>query len=881
MSEPTAVRPEDLLAELGWVRQLARRLVRDADQADDLLQDTCVAALENAPRDRTRLRAWLGRIARNLARQNVRAELARQRREDRASRGEAQRSVLETLERASIQHELAGAVFRLHPAYRDTVLMRFFEGLPPRDIARRMGTTPAMVNNRLARALAQLRRELDRVHGGDRERWLAALLPLSLPTLSLPTALLPTALLPTALLPTGLLQPATRISRILCAWTLLLPMKAKLLLVGLAAVAIGVLLDGTADDAVPPQARAGERSDATAALASHDAAAPGGEAAGGDLQRELAPPAAAAGTTPTWAVTGRVLACDGSPMSDVAVRVAEGPPATATSDASGRFVLHTGTGSGEVVAAADDLVTVLAGTFAADSSIELAVVVAPRLELAGEVLDEHGAAIAAAQLRLYLPRDFTVRFADRLDRARGQQWHATSAPGGAFELAAPAVAGAVLRVARAPFAPGVFPAPQHTDRGMRLVLRSTPAEGEMVRGRVVDEHGSPVAGARVGLGRTSYETREDGRFDIAIQKAGSPRRLVAVKEGYQPVWFEPQCDTEGMPIWLPHVELCLQARALEISGQVLDRDGGPVAGALVWALDTTAFGDLPVRIEFMVAGGGMPPHQPLELPVVADPAAAVRTARRMDHQRSPAAYWFYVTAGPDGRFTLAGLLPRAYRLRAMHPESGLMATSEPIEAGARAAEVRMPADATHPAVTGRIVDEHGQPLADVRVLVVVEVHSIDYRLADEAVHHQLIRHGQRTATDPSGRFCLRDVPRERAILSIYGDRILPRISALDGLGDPTDLEITVRGRYHLQVVLDDPGLADSFGVTDAHGARRPVARIRAGSHDDDVAMPLHQGRSDVVAVGGDADEVVLLKHGQVVASVPVRLVAGETVVVRR
>ena len=77
MPEMPSIRAEDLLAELGWMRTLARSLVRDVDQAEDLTQDTCVAALQNAPRDTSRLRPWLARIARNLAHQQVRAVRAR------------------------------------------------------------------------------------------------------------------------------------------------------------------------------------------------------------------------------------------------------------------------------------------------------------------------------------------------------------------------------------------------------------------------------------------------------------------------------------------------------------------------------------------------------------------------------------------------------------------------------------------------------------------------------------------------------------------------------------------------------------------------------------------------------------------------------------
>jgi len=49
MASPTES-TEDLPAQAAWVRSLARHLVRDPERAEDLLQDTWVAALRRPPR---------------------------------------------------------------------------------------------------------------------------------------------------------------------------------------------------------------------------------------------------------------------------------------------------------------------------------------------------------------------------------------------------------------------------------------------------------------------------------------------------------------------------------------------------------------------------------------------------------------------------------------------------------------------------------------------------------------------------------------------------------------------------------------------------------------------------------------------------------------
>src|SRR5262245_20624360 len=57
---------EELLADSTWIRRLARTLVRNEADADDLVQDTWVAALAHKPSTDRALRPWLGQVLRNL-----------------------------------------------------------------------------------------------------------------------------------------------------------------------------------------------------------------------------------------------------------------------------------------------------------------------------------------------------------------------------------------------------------------------------------------------------------------------------------------------------------------------------------------------------------------------------------------------------------------------------------------------------------------------------------------------------------------------------------------------------------------------------------------------------------------------------------------------
>jgi RNA polymerase sigma-70 factor (ECF subfamily) len=162
-----------LLAETAWLRRLARKMVGEED-ADDLVQDACVRALERPPKDASRLRGWLRQVARNAAHGRYRDRLRRLKREAKAARPEAGPPDDDVVVRAETQQRVVSAVLALGEPYRTTVLLRFFDDLPPRKVAERTGVPVATVHTRLRRGLDQLRARLT-----DRERsWALVLLPL-------------------------------------------------------------------------------------------------------------------------------------------------------------------------------------------------------------------------------------------------------------------------------------------------------------------------------------------------------------------------------------------------------------------------------------------------------------------------------------------------------------------------------------------------------------------------------------------------------------------------------------------------------------------------------------------------------------------------------
>jgi RNA polymerase sigma factor (sigma-70 family) len=132
MADSAGFEADQLLAQVGWVRQLARSLISDPDLADDVAQEAWLAALKSAPdRDRP-LEPWLATVVRNFALRARRSASRRAAREEVAATPEALPSASELYERASMHKELVQAVLALEEPYKTTLLLRFLEELPPR-----------------------------------------------------------------------------------------------------------------------------------------------------------------------------------------------------------------------------------------------------------------------------------------------------------------------------------------------------------------------------------------------------------------------------------------------------------------------------------------------------------------------------------------------------------------------------------------------------------------------------------------------------------------------------------------------------------------------------------------------------------------------------
>ncbi|MCP5020890.1 MAG: RNA polymerase sigma factor [bacterium] len=175
--QPQNPQIDALLANAAWVQRLARKLVSDAHQADDLTQDVLAAALDQPPTfasNREHLRKWLGGITRHLASRHRRREGERGSRESAAA-DHGRDPEGNPTERFELHAKLVKGVLSLGAPYQTTVILHFFDGLSIRDISKRQNVPEGTVRQRLSRALSKLREQLDADFDGHRRQWCLAL----------------------------------------------------------------------------------------------------------------------------------------------------------------------------------------------------------------------------------------------------------------------------------------------------------------------------------------------------------------------------------------------------------------------------------------------------------------------------------------------------------------------------------------------------------------------------------------------------------------------------------------------------------------------------------------------------------------------------------
>jgi len=148
---------QSIQAAIPALRRYARALTRDAETADDLVQDTLVRALRSEHLFHgEETRSWLYTILTNLNRNRLRA-LAHRPAHAPLGDGDAADMAGPEAGMRDIERALAALV----PEQRAALLLVVLEGLSYREVAEVQGVPIGTVMSRLARARAQIKAYLD------------------------------------------------------------------------------------------------------------------------------------------------------------------------------------------------------------------------------------------------------------------------------------------------------------------------------------------------------------------------------------------------------------------------------------------------------------------------------------------------------------------------------------------------------------------------------------------------------------------------------------------------------------------------------------------------------------------------------------------------
>ncbi|MDZ4698044.1 MAG: sigma-70 family RNA polymerase sigma factor [Deltaproteobacteria bacterium] len=175
-------------SELGghatWLRRRAYDLARNEELARDLVQDTFLAYLKRPPSIDRSLRAWLEAVMRNHFRMWCRSSDRRSRRELATLRDDFDPGPEPHLDRQRTAAVLAEALAGIQEPYRSTLHLRYYEGLQPAQIARRLGVPQSTVRRRSMVGLKLVRTRLLSHFGNSEERLDQALVRALIPTVA-------------------------------------------------------------------------------------------------------------------------------------------------------------------------------------------------------------------------------------------------------------------------------------------------------------------------------------------------------------------------------------------------------------------------------------------------------------------------------------------------------------------------------------------------------------------------------------------------------------------------------------------------------------------------------------------------------------------------
>jgi len=527
------------------------------------------------------------------------------------------------------------------------------------------------------------------------------------------------------------------------------------------------------------------------------------------------------------------------PLCPIVLRANSSDPLDGTralSDAAGRFHLSVGA-DGLLVSDHPTLTPLFFGSVGPRQSSEVCtIVVVPKCVVAGRVVDSDGAPIRGATVNIGLDIGLRERIDAPLENSRLREWQRTTDTGGSFRFEdAPIVEGATIEASCESFVEvfGISYPAANEELTVRLERKAD--VGTYLQGRVVDARGAPVPRARVLFQGDDRRSRDDGTFDFEIQgppAAIDSEDLVALHERFVPVRAVAR---PGQNV------LTLRDASPTIHGRVLHADSTPATNAHIECIGPATVNDIR---RFL----------------------GLRDSEWDDGDRvfdAPETW-----TEEDGGFEIEIPPPFPLRLRAVDLRT--LAEVDSIETSpGQPIELRLPGDDETRSVAGRVVDPRGGPIGGARVTV-RRVLPDGGQVCSEQV-----------LTSDAGRF---------AFERIHGDElaVLVETNIADSKSFPcspgseaSDLRLTVGRQGRLRVETVTPGLkVETMRVFGTDGRALYFECRQGGGGSASEEWDLGESWTGPLLVSEEATTLVLFRGDIEVLRTPIRIVPGETTLVR-
>ncbi len=171
-ANPLPLSSEDFLRHMPALESFARSLVGQ-EQAEDLVADTLLRAVEKPPAHRKNLGSWLKTMMRNLHTDAAIRETRRRMREGRVGRQTRDKlrylpaSPDKLVMKAEAASQISEALVSLEEPYRHVLLLHFFEHKAIREIAREFACPEATISTYLRRGKERVKKILKHRYGGS------------------------------------------------------------------------------------------------------------------------------------------------------------------------------------------------------------------------------------------------------------------------------------------------------------------------------------------------------------------------------------------------------------------------------------------------------------------------------------------------------------------------------------------------------------------------------------------------------------------------------------------------------------------------------------------------------------------------------------------